>query len=758
MSEIGALSLRIQETGGQAVVERLLSIDAGGKDASAALQQVTVAMKGVSTATPAIASAATEVAKWTGTQKELAKEVAEGTRLFQLQAQTVDVTSKTAVQELRSSAAAQREWLREVGASTEGQLKFGAAVQTFERKVTAAENAQKRMTSQSDKQTTATQAVSGSLLKANGEVTSFGKAGLRAVNGLAFAFSQMANQGEASLRSLAGQLTSVLSLLGKGGAIASIASTVGLAIFDVIRANQKRAIDRMALESQTASRADLTRQKAAIDLTDAAQQAGYQQGLTTLRMFYDQRAQIIAARTAAEIASREKQVAAAEREAEQRLAFVRVAGKDLPDALRGDTLKQADQLRAQATQLRAEIDALGKQGQAETIANSAARAAAEKALAEQVLGFETRRLDAQGQGHRARMAQVEMEVSAYEELLTKQGLNEEHRALALTQYRTALVQQAQLERNLTQIATARQTLDTRRASIQDDLVSGMIDERQAAEQTMQAERDALPAMQDLVGQALALAAALGDEGALAAVRALKQELDGLGRDKGLDDLDKAAGSKTAGASIKAARAEIERRLAADPSIKFKPTFEMDLENLKNLSIAADQQFQTAFLGIADVLGDTLGAAFSGGLGSAGDVLLKGLGGIFMQMGKALLTYGLAMQGLLPALLNPFTSGPAAIAAGTALIALGGLLGGLATGKGSSGGGSSRTAQNVGAPGDGFHLVINDPSRRSAAGRALSGSASSPAAGPTIQVIGVDSPQGQRLIGMASQHFTRRGGF
>jgi hypothetical protein len=56
----------------------------------------------------------------------------------------------------------------------------------------------------------------------------------------------------------------------------------------------------------------------------------------------------------------------------------------------------------------------------------------------------------------------------------------------------------------------------------------------------------------------------------------------------------------------------------------------------------------------------------------------------VSVGSALLAYGAAMSGLLPALSNPFTSGPAAIVAGGLLIALGSKLGAKMTGGSTSG--------------------------------------------------------------------------
>lgn len=134
---------------------------------------------------------------------------------------------------------------------------------------------------------------------------------------------------------------------------------------------------------------------------------------------------------------------------------------------------------------------------------------------------------------------------------------------------------------------------------------------------------------------------------------------------------------------------------------------------KQLRLAVEDAFNGAGLQIDSIIGDTLGALFAGGVGNAADVLLQSLGGVFSEMGKALLSYGLVMEGLLPALANPFTSGPAAIAAGAALLAIGGTLsrlamhGGRAAGYGAMGSATRDANALAGLPAGG-DAVFNFP--------------------------------------------------
>jgi hypothetical protein len=100
--------------------------------------------------------------------------------------------------------------------------------------------------------------------------------------------------------------------------------------------------------------------------------------------------------------------------------------------------------------------------------------------------------------------------------------------------------------------------------------------------------------------------------------------------------------------------------------------------------------------------------------------------------------------LLPFLSNPFSSGPALIAAGVALSALGSALGGIASGRGGSGGGGS----------SGFHdrstnitLTADGLGGRNAPG------GRDPLAGLTL--LSVDSPKGQRALTTSLKGAARR---
>lgn len=175
--------------------------------------------------------------------------------------------------------------------------------------------------------------------------------------------------------------------------------------------------------------------------------------------------------------------------------------------------------------------------------------------------------------------------------------------------------------------------------------------------------------------------------------------------------------------------------------------------------------------VADGIGNALASGIAGGFAqglAAGGIgegfkqmaaqMLAGLGDVFMQVGaKAILGSQLianlakGLAGLNPAL---------AIAAGVALIALASTM----QSRSGRGGGGSRSFGGLGGSGASINgsETIFDPATRRATlppgTRPSSTKAASMApAGPPIEVIGIQSARGQRLLGTSSKTYRTRGG-
>lgn len=138
----------------------------------------------------------------------------------------------------------------------------------------------------------------------------------------------------------------------------------------------------------------------------------------------------------------------------------------------------------------------------------------------------------------------------------------------------------------------------------------------------------------------------------------------------------------------------------------------------------------------------------------GQSILQGFGQMFQEQGAALLQYGVIMLGLMPLLSNPFTSGPAAIAAGIALEALGAAFNaiassGAAPGSGSSGGAAQGQVSPHGVSSTSYLLPTGG--QPFAAGEKYPGLVA-----PVFNVIGTGDPRAQRDIMTLLQKAVGRG--
>lgn len=150
--------------------------------------------------------------------------------------------------------------------------------------------------------------------------------------------------------------------------------------------------------------------------------------------------------------------------------------------------------------------------------------------------------------------------------------------------------------------------------------------------------------------------------------------------------------------------------------------------------------------VTDAIEKTMTTAFAkgGNIGSAmkafGDTIAAGLGQMLVQQGELYLEYGGIMQGLSALLGNPFTAGPAGIAIGLALIALGSALGALASGGGGSGGGGSSSRGAPPSPVS-FTGSLGSTGTNSAA----NAGGITPVQPVSVTVIGPNDPSAQRQI-------------
>ena len=153
-----------------------------------------------------------------------------------------------------------------------------------------------------------------------------------------------------------------------------------------------------------------------------------------------------------------------------------------------------------------------------------------------------------------------------------------------------------------------------------------------------------------------------------------------------------------------------------------------------LGSAISSGFQAAFSG----------GGISGAFHAFGDQIMAGLASILERQGEAMMAQGAIMMGLLPLLSNPFTSGPALIAAGAALVALGATLSSIATSSTPSGGGGGSSYTSAPASTTGFVTVA--PYQSAPSGQATTkGMSGTTPVTVNATIIGKDDPTAQRQI-------------
>lgn len=256
--------------------------------------------------------------------------------------------------------------------------------------------------------------------------------------------------------------------------------------------------------------------------------------------------------------------------------------------------------------------------------------------------------------------------------------------------------------------------------------------------------------------------------------ALTKELDkqGLSLEDQAATLERLNALRRAGLLIAEAKPRSAPR-SSDPASQAAKSITVSNKrdrDLLGMDKQRDEELSDFEKSVADGIGNALASGIAGGFaqgladGGIGEgfkqmtaQMLAGLGDVFLQVGaKAILGSQLIAnlaKGL--ASLNPAL----AIAAGVALLALASTM----QARSGRGGGGSRSfgGFSSGSGLNGSETIFDPATRRAtlpAGTRPSTAKAASMApAGPPLEVIGIDSARGQRVLGMASKKFRNRGG-
>lgn len=144
------------------------------------------------------------------------------------------------------------------------------------------------------------------------------------------------------------------------------------------------------------------------------------------------------------------------------------------------------------------------------------------------------------------------------------------------------------------------------------------------------------------------------------------------------------------------------------------------------------------------MANDIGAAFASGdnaIKAGGAAILSGIGGVLQQFGKLVLATGVASEAFKKAITNPFGGGIGAIAAGAALIAIGGAVKGFAARQAQRGGETTPQASSV----------ANVPTASTPTSRTNFGNSGSSSSGLQNVVFEI---QGTKLVGVLSNTLAR----
>lgn len=356
--------------------------------------------------------------------------------------------------------------------------------------------------------------------------------------------------------------------------------------------------------------------------------------------------------------------------------------------------KPEDKAKAQA-----EIAKLEEQEQAVRIKNADELAAKLHENADKILADEEKVRAAQGETYSAALANIGKLVQAHDAEMEKAGASDAERRASDARMYDVLVAQLDVKTQAQQIEQGIVQLTRERATLEEDVRSGTLGELEAERQLAALEAARLPTLQNLVQVGLDAAKALGDPALVTRMEQLQAELtkmtaQGTALGRLAQEFQRVMGEILASGT---ATANAVAKKLADMFAGHDLTQAMVdyAQRLEQAARDVELQFETLGENLGKAIADGLvkGVGTKGGtvLDNVGKAIVAGIGGVFEQVGEALIQYGVIMTALLPALENIFTSGPAALVAGAALATLGAAM------AAAFGGGSGSHATAVGAP-------------------------------------------------------------
>ena len=256
--------------------------------------------------------------------------------------------------------------------------------------------------------------------------------------------------------------------------------------------------------------------------------------LISLDAYYRRRIELSASATAREVANLEARL----EEERQALAIIRAEGaRAIANSKPGDrrktevdVLKEVNDQTARILDLETQLNGVQVKGRTQVAELDAARLQQLRQLGDAIRDIESQLLEATGRGLEASARQI---ADRFREVLKDAIVNfgaDSAQVLAIKNLQAALLAQAQLREQNEALSRSQTSLDTARARIQGDLLRGTINERQARQEILAAERAKRPELEKNLALQLKIAEALGDPNAIANIKRQQEELKQLGVD------------------------------------------------------------------------------------------------------------------------------------------------------------------------------------------------------------------------------------
>jgi hypothetical protein len=239
-------------------------------------------------------------------------------------------------------------------------------------------------------------------------------------------------------------------------------------------------------------------------LQAAAEERRFKEGLDTVGQYYAARRRIIEDGIAAEIRTLEsrRKVESANPDRDARLT----------------ALRETD----------AEIARLRAQSKGDVAALNAEEIQAERAVAEERIGFEKQVLDVQGRTHEQRLLDIQEEVNKYALLLAKEKESEASTFRKLNAFQQILIAGAAFQDDVRAFQAAVDSLQGAKQGIADDVAAARISEEEGLRRTLALEHARLPDLERLAELAKESAAATGDPEKIAQANSFAEAIRNIG--------------------------------------------------------------------------------------------------------------------------------------------------------------------------------------------------------------------------------------